>query len=710
MEFWSRAQLASMDKMLNPRTIAVVGASPTEGSYGARLLAAAMKSRDRVDVFAVNPKYREIGEMRAYPKVSDLPKVPDLVGIAVKYDKVLDVLKDSHSVGAGSALVISSGFAERGEDSRVALQLELGEFAQTSGLRMVGPNSLGFANIKNDIWPTASSRIVAGNAGPIGLVCQSGATAFGPLLLRAADSGIGLSYLISTGNEGDLDFSDFVRYLVDDPDTRVIGGFVEGFRDVRKFLAVAELAAEREKPIVLIKIGRSEPGGRAALSHTGALTGADAVYDAAFKQAGVVRATDYDDLLETANLLAQCRKPKARGIAVISHSGGIGSLVADVCGAAGLELPLLGSAAREGINAIVNERGSAGNPADVTGFARSEHFPRIMRHMIDEPDVGTLVVASAGRGDQVDQVVSLRDDCDKNVAFFWTASREDTEALDKLRAADVPLFFRPASLASSLRAMLDYHAWRDLRLMDGIPTVPPMTPEQELAIAGLRAGGRTSLSESQGRELLAGWSVDSPNQLRAESPQEAVIAAQRLGYPVVLKADSADILHKTEAGVVRLGLGSPAAVSEGFSEIIDNAARNAPRAELRGVLVQEMIRYGVEMIVSVSYDAQFGPVLLLGTGGVMVEVIGDVSRRLCPITHTEAAGMVSELKGEILLRGFRGQPGADIEALLDALVRISQMAVQLDGRLAELEINPLAVLPVGKGVTALDALVSLHAQ
>ena len=274
---------------------------------------------------------------------------------------------------------------------------------------MSGPNCLGIANLKDDLWVSASSREDRDLRGPVGLVCQSGATAFGPFLNRAVEEGIGFTYVISTGNEADLDFSDFVRYLLDDDATKVIAGFVEGFKDARKFIEVCKLAAERGKPIVLIKIGRSELGARAALSHTATLTGADAIYDAAVSQFGVIRVHDYDELLEVSQLLANCPKPNKQGIAVVSHSGGISSLTADMCGRAGLDLPQLSDRAREGINGVLKGFGWAANPADVTGFATGESFPEILDYMISEPDVGTMVVASNGDDSQAEQVIAQRD-------------------------------------------------------------------------------------------------------------------------------------------------------------------------------------------------------------------------------------------------------------------------------------------------------------
>jgi acetate---CoA ligase (ADP-forming) len=706
MEKGSDQQLKAIGKMLNPRSIAVVGASP-KGGYGGRLLTKVLLSKDRVPVYPVNPNYDEIMGVRAYRSLADLPEAPDLVGVVVPYQKVLGVLQECVDKKAGSALIISAGFAERATDEGRDLQRQIGVFAKTSGLRIAGPNCLGLANVKDSIWATAASGGVEGLPGHIGLICQSGATAFGPFVVHAQDNGIGFSHIISTGNEADLDFADFARYLVDDEATHVIAGFVEGFKDVRKFLAVAELAAARGKPIVLIKIGRSEAGARAARSHTASLTGADAMYEAVFKQYGVIRVQDYDELLEISHMFAHIRRPPKTGVAVVSHSGGISSLTADMCGQAGLELPPLSQRASDGLNAILKGFGGAGNPADVTGKARSDVFPQIMDYLINEPEVGTLVVASRGPVSQADQVIALRDRSEKALAYLWTGSRADKTGLPALKAAHIPIFYSPEKLARALASLIAYHRWRERRATEGPPTLPPPTAEQEQAIAQLSGVKQTALSESASRKLIAAWGVQGPTERQVQSVDAAVAAAQDIGYPVALKVDSSDILHKTEAGVVRLNLRDADAVRNAYAEVIANAACHAPKAKISGVLVQEMISGGVEVIVGVSYDAQLGAMLLFGSGGVTVEVYNDVALRHCPVSRAEALNMIAEVKGAKLLRGFRGQPPADIDALADMLVRISNMALHLEGRIAELDINPLMVLPAGKGGRAADALVVL---
>ena len=703
MTFWSDQQLASIDRMLNPRSVAVVGATPRM-QYGGRFLAAALQAAGRISVYPVNPRYEEVQGVRCYPSVSELPEAPDVVGVVVPYHAVLDTLRESYAKGAKSAIVISAGFAERGLDDRRELQVELGRFARESGMRVSGPNCLGLANLKDDIWASASSRGAAGLTGPIGLVCQSGASAFGPFLTRAVDEGIGFTYIVSTGNEADLDFCDFARYLLDDDATRVIAGFVEGFKDGRKFLEVARLAAERGKPIVLIKIGRSELGARAAGSHTAALTGVDAVYDAAFAQYGVIRVSDYDDLLQVSNLLARCPRPPRRGVAVVSHSGGISSLTADMFGQAGLDLPPLSERARAGINGILKGFGWAANPSDVTGFANSDDFPAIMSHMADDEGVGALVVASAGADAQAAQVIAQRDGSDKPVAFLWTGTRGAQSGLPLLRRAGIPVFYVPDKLAAGIRYLNDYHDWRERRLERGFATAAAMTPDQQSA-ADILNDGSGALSEYDSKGLIAAFGVPTTREATAANARAAIAAAEGIGYPVAMKVDSPDILHKTEAGAIRLNLADAAAVSAAFDDTIAAARQYDAGARIDGVVVQEMVSGGVETIVGVSYDAQLGPALLFGTGGVMVEVYNDVALRLCPITREDALEMIDEVKGARLLRGFRGAPACDIDALADALALVSQMAAQLEGSLAELDINPLVALPAGEGVKAVDALV-----
>jgi acetate---CoA ligase (ADP-forming) len=709
VEFWSESQLASIHTMLHPRSIAVIGASPKAGTYGGRVMGSVLKSQDRVPVFPVNPRYEEVMGLRCFPSVEALPEAPDLVIVVVPHGQVVQVLEASSRRGVRAGVVISAGFAERGTAKGRQLQHELAAFTQQSGLRITGPNCLGVANVLQDVWSTGSpSGPKSGcRPGPVGLICQSGATAFAHLSTRAADLGVGLSYIISTGNEADLEFADFARYLLDDPDTKVIAGFVEGFKTGPKFKEMARLAAERGKPLVMIKVGRSDVGARAAGSHTASLTGSDEAYQAMFAQYGITRAQDPEELLEIANLLARAPKPRQPGLAVVSHSGGVSSLTSDVLGAAGLDVPLLEEDTRTYIADILGEFGWASNPADLTGHANDSTFAGIIGHMMDQPNMGVLVAASAGKETQVNAVLDVARRTGKAAVYMWTGSRSDKDGLPLVKDAGLPLFYTPASLARGLVSLRGYHRWREARLRDGFAVAAPVTTEQQEVIAQLQAHGAGTLSEFESKQVLAAWGVPVTRELQAATAAAAVTAADSLGYPVALKLDSPDVIHKTEAGAVRLGLNDAAAVRAAYDQLLAGGKAHAPDARIHGVLVQEMIADGVEVIVGVSYDPQLGPMLLCGSGGVLVEVYEDVALRCCPVTRAEAKDMIGQLKGARLLSGFRGRPAADVEALADVLVKVSQLAVQLEPCLAELDINPVMVLPAGRGVTAVDALVAL---
>ena len=709
MNYWTESQLASIHKMLNPRSIAVVGATERM-QYGGRFLRAALQAADRLRVYPVNPRYDELLGHRCYESVGDLPEAPDTVGIIVPYHRVIPVLRQSAEIGAGSGIVISAGFSERGVDERRELQAELGKVARETGVRISGPNCLGLANIKDDIWACSSSRLegVELRSGNIGLVCQSGASAFGPFLSRAVGRGIGFSYIVSTGNEADLDAADFARYLLDDDDTSVIAMFIEGFKNARKFLEVARLAAERGKPIVLVKIGRSELGSRAARSHTAALTGVDEVYDAAFAQYGVTRVHDWDKLLEVSQLLAEGRPPEKRGVALVSHSGGVCSLTADNLGDVGLELPSLSDSARDGINEILDGFGWAANPADITGHASRDTVVPIMEYMISEPEVGSLVVASSASDSQAQHVIDVRDRYDKLVTFLYTGNElGESTGLGRLKEAGVPVFHSPENLAAALRQFHDYHVWRESGNLADRDGPASISDGQRAFTETLSATRERTLSEFHAKRLIRQWGIPTTAERRASTEDDAVESARQIGFPVVLKVDSPDILHKTEAGALRVGLNDEIEVRRAYGEILANTSAYDPDARVDGAIVGEMVSGGIEVIVGVSYDPQLGPVLLYGMGGVLVELMRDVALRVCPISAIDARQMIAQVRGSQLLRGFRGSPKSDIDALADILVRVSELAVHLEGTIAELDINPLAVLPEGQGVKALDALVTL---
>ena len=690
----------SIRRMLQPASIAVVGATPRP-QYGGRFLRSVLQSKDKVRVYPVNPRYEEILGVPCYPSLSDLPESPDLVGVIVPYHQVLPVLKQSAHIGAGAAIVVSAGFAERGDEDRNRLQTEIGDFAAKSGLRVCGPNCLGVANVTHGIWPSSHAPDPHLQSGPVALVSQSGATAFGPLTTRAAALGLGYSHVISTGNEADLESSDFIDYLLDEPHVRVVACFIEGLKDGRKFLNAARKALRLNKKIVLIKVGRSDVGAKAARSHTAALTGSDQVHNAVFNQFGVTRCDDYDDLIQTAHLLAYAPSPTAKGVAVVSHSGGISSLIADHLGHAGIPLPPLTKTATDGINEILAGFGWAANPADITGVASRKEFADVLALLEKEPQAGTLLIATAGTPSQAQIVLDLKAKSEKPIVFLSTGGDNTDEGLAILRDAHVPVFTSPNRAAKSLSNFLRYHQRRQKFLETKTPSSPATKTPPSLPT------GPTTLTEHPTKKLLSHWGIPSTNETPTHSLEDALEAANTIGYPVALKLESPLIPHKTEAGVVRLNIHNESELRQAYDEIIANALKFAPQSKGAPVLVQEMVENGIETIAGISHDPQFGPILLFGIGGVFVELYNDVSMRACPITKTDAYEMISEIRGFPLLQGFRNSPESDIDSLADALLSLSQMAIDLAHRKPELDVNPLLVLPKGQGIKAADALLTL---
>ena len=705
--------LASIHAMLNPRSIAMVGATERLG-YGGRLFNNLVTTGSSARLYPVNPKRETVFGVPCRPTVGDIPEAVDLAVIVLPAEQVLDAFRACIDNGARSALVISAGFAELATPEAIARQQALRTLARESGMRLCGPNCLGIANVADCSWTTPSTRIapeMRALKGSIGLVSQSGATAYRPLLAAAGDRGIGMRYVVATGNEADLESSDFIRYMLQDPQVRAVIAVVEGFKDGANFARTADLALAAGKPIVMLKIGRSEAGSRGATSHTAAMTGSDVVQDALFTQKGVIRVDDYDELVETAAMFAKVRAPRGNRVGVVSESGGMSSFMADKCGEAGLEVPPLSAATAAKLTAIMGSRGSAANPADLTMFGNGPELAPILGHLLDEEQHDLIAISSVGGMVQAQTVVAAAASSAKPIVFVWSGSLydpRDRPGLEHLRASDVPLFYQPEKAARAVRRLVDYHRRRRLAGAEA-----PAAPDEAAADATRRAarglldraaGG--ALNEHASKALLALYGVAATQEALCASVADARREAARIGYPVALKIVSGEISHKTEAGGVRLGIGDDDALAAAHATMMASVRAAHPGAKLDGVLVQQMVGDGVELIVGVSRDLQFGPVLMLGMGGILVEALGAAAWRVCPVTRVDAQEMIGEVRGlATILAGVRGRPAADVDALLDVLVNISRLAVSAQADIASLDVNPLAVLPKGRGAIALDALV-----
>ncbi|MEW6265387.1 MAG: acetate--CoA ligase family protein [Thermodesulfobacteriota bacterium] len=709
--------------LLDPRSIAVVGATAVQSGWGyaGRLVENILSGGfDPAKLFPVNPKYDQLDGLPCYQSLADLPEPADLVVVILSGRRVLAVLEECVRHQAKAALIVSAGFAEAGDQGRQE-QEAIRQLARQSGLLVCGPNSLGLAVPKNKVMSHAYMNL-AMRPGRIGLVSQSGATAFASILSPALDRNLQFSHVVSTGNEADLESIDFIRHFVHDPDTRAVACFLEGLKEARRFRAVAEEALAAGKPIMVVKVGRSDLGARQAVSHTGALTGSDQAYQAVFDQTGVIRLPYPDDLAETTGLFAQSPPLRAPGVFVVSTSGGMCSLLADMCGVHGLELPSL----TEEEGRFIKSRdyllvyGQPINPLDIRGQGAT-HLQEILIPFAADPRYGVLVVVLgvSAHGPLstwiAESLLELRALVAKPLVVLWMGQKLDQEGrfsdqagFRVLEKAGLPIFSSPEKLMRALKEFIGYHQFRERWLVQRAAgdTEPPAGLDPDGARAFL-AGKSGALDEMDSRRLLSFYGLPAPREVLAEDAAAAARAAEELGGPVALKVVSPDLPHKTEAGAVRLNLGDAAAVRAAGEELLARVKAGFPQARVRGLLVQEMILGAREMLVGIGQDRQFGPLVAAGLGGVWVEVLGDVSLRLPPLSRLDAREMLGRLKAAKLLGAFRGQGPADLEGVEDVLLRLSQLALDLEDRVAELDINPLLVKE--NGVFAVDALVRLKA-
>jgi len=717
----AQSDFPDLTPLLSPGSVAVVGASQDVRGwgYGARLVSNILHGGFPPDrLFLVNPKYDRIGDLPCYKSLTAVPGPVDLVLIILARRWVRPVLEECAAKGVKAAVVVSAGFAEAGQDGREE-QEAIGKLAADSGLLVVGPNSLGLALPRERAMLNAYMELPL-KPGRIGLVSQSGAMAYASILSPALDRDIHFSHVVSTGNEAGLESIDFINHFVKDPETRAVCCFLEGFKRARRFPAVAEAALEAGKPILAVKVGRSELGARQAVSHTGALTGSDAVYQAVFDQTGVIRVDYPDDLYEEANLFAQSPQPGSDGLAVVSTSGGLGSLLADMCAVSGLSLPPLSEETTSYIKAqdYLLVYGEPINPLDIRGQGAT-HLPEILQPFVQDDRYGVLVVAlgisAVGQlsREVADSLVDLRARIDKPLVVLWVGKKLDDQGgfgeEDGFRILErnhLPVFYSPEKLVRALGNFIGFHRFRRAWLEERSQAETDLPGIDAAGARAFLAGRDGTLDEVDSRRLLEFYGIPAPREALAEDLEAALAAAGEIGYPVALKVVSADLPHKTEAGAIRLGLAGPAELRSAWAELMDSVRSKCPGADVRGGLVQEMVR-GREMMVGLSQDDQFGPMVACGLGGVFVEVLKDVSLGRPPLSPAQAGRMLARLKGARLLEAFRGQAPADVEALKEVIVRVARLALDLEDRVAELDVNPLMVRERGAGAAAVDALIRL---
>ncbi len=698
-------------RFFRPASVALVGATEDLSKFGGRCLRLLLDFGFAGRVYPVNPKYARLAGLDCFPSIEVLPEAPDHVGVVVPPAAVLPTLQACARRGTRFATIFTAGFAENGTESGRAMQAEIAAFCRESRLRVMGPNCNGLVNFVDGfaLTSTAAVKPPRAEAGNVGIVAHSGGLGQVNVMWRAQQAGVPISYQVSCGNDCDLDALDYAAFMVEDPATDVILLLLERVPSGARLAAVAAAARARGKPIVILKLGRTEAGSRAAASHTGAITGSDAVHDAAFHQFGLIRVEDCHELYETAMLLRRPgRRPQGPRLAAMAISGGNAVQLADLGAALGLLWPEYGAATQARMAPFMPGIARVANPTDLTAAAigAGDVFGRVLEIIADDDAVDTVIpiLTFAPRA----EILRVRDfalTAAKPVAVLFTGGCSDDPSIgpDLLARAQIPLFrdagplLRAISRAAAHAAFLQAEA-------DGPATNRPadLSPEAARAALGDHTG---TLTEAASKRVLAAYGLPVTLEALAASPDAAVREARRIGFPVALKIQSTDIPHKTEAGGVRLHLTDDAAVEAAFHAITAAARHYRPDARIEGTLVQQMAHPGVEILLGATQDPVFGPVVTVAIGGVFVEVLRDAVHRLAPVTPRQAEAMLRGLKGWALLAGTRGQQGADLAALIDAIVRLSWLAVDLPN-VAEIDINP--AIASQHGLRIADALIVMN--
>ncbi len=702
-----------MRRLFSPRSIALVGA--TENSFWSRAIIQNLTTLGYTgELHLIHPTKREQFGRPCYPSVVDVPGPVDHAYIMTGTQHYLTILESCAAKGIHGVTMLTSGFKETGPEG-AARERRLIEFCAEHDIQLIGPNCLGYVNAR---LPAHAFALLMGDAprpGHVGFVLASGALV-NHVHRLARIRNIGLSYVVSCGNEAVLDAADYLNFLVEDPDTQVIGALLEGIRRPDAFVRVAERAIEVGKPIISVKIGRSAAAARSAVAHTASLVGSDAVVDALYHQLGLQRVRSVEELVETCGFIQAYGWPPGRRAGIVTPSGGACSVVSDLCHNTAIELPDFGPQTKAGLREILPEFGTAQNPMDTTGVIVLDAtlIPRTATVVMNDPDLDLLVVVQdpprdpgpvPSRNDERMQM--LKDTLEKSPKWACTMQTVAQELTPYGQEICTRFDLHVGNgltlgIAALDKAIRYGEARRRILGKSDRPSLAPARIGHSLSRANRRV-----LSETESKTLLRSIGIATPREEVAADAASAERAADRIGYPVVLKVLAANVPHKTEAGGVALNLGSAAEVRAGYDRILTAVRRHTPDAAIDGVIVAEQVR-GIELIAGVTIDPLFGPVVIVGLGGIFVEVLQDVAMRLPPFDHADARAMLAELRSAPILQGARGQPPADSRALADTLVRLGDFAVERRASLVAVDVNPLFVLPEGQGVRAADALVVLN--
>ncbi|MGO8836612.1 MAG: acetate--CoA ligase family protein [Limisphaerales bacterium] len=693
-----------LETLLYPKAIAVIGASRNPDKVGYAVMANLVNNGFKGPIVPINLDGGEILGVKCYKSLDEYQGPIDLSIIMVGGKYVKDALNNSIKAGAKSIIVITAGFKEVGAEGAKAEQ-ELVEICRAGGVRMVGPNCLGVLNTDHAMNATFAPSVPP--PGKISVISQSGALCVA-ILDWAAEQKLGLGKVISFGNKADLNEVDFIQTLAADKETKVIAGYLESIKEGDKFLRIAEQAAS-VKPVVILKVGVTSAGAKAASSHTGSLAGADMAYGAAFKRSGVIRAENFEALFDYATAFAMQPLPNGERVAIITNAGGPGIMAADASESLGLKMVAPGKESDAKLRTFMPAAGAFGNPIDVIGDADPGRYTKAFEVMQEDENIDAIVVVVTPQNMtkplELAEKLGAAHQGKKPLLAAFMGGTEVAAAREKLMALGIPNYPSPDRAVNALRAMCDYAAWKR-RPARVVTRFPVNRRRVDRIINAQERTGVTQIGEVEAKEILRAYDFNVLGGQLAQNADEAVEIADRIGYPVVLKISSPDIIHKSDFGGVRINLANAEQVRDAFDLMMLRIQKRAPKAYLRGVFVEKMGQRGREVILGMTRDPQFGPMLMFGLGGIFVEVMKDVTFHLAPITPEEAMQMLKGTRSYALLQGARGQAPVDLEAIAGALQRISQLVTDYP-EIMELDINPFIVGPVGIQAYVADARMTL---
>jgi 4-hydroxybutyrate---CoA ligase (ADP-forming) len=693
----------------SPKSIAIIGASEKPGVGKTIFYNIAKHFKGKI--YPVTPSNPTVGGLTAYKNVLDIPDSVDLAVVAAPSKFTPAVMEEVGKKGIKGAIIVSAGFKEV-DEAGAKLEREVGEIAKKYGIRVIGPNCLGIMSFSKDNIMNSTFLKVTPKYGNIALVSQSGAICAATVEDAEAQD-IGFSKVISMGNKVDMDESDVLELLAEDEDTRVIVMYLEDIRNGRRFMEIAkEITTEKKKPIIVLKAGRTAEGAKAAASHTGALGGSDANYEAAFAQCGVIRVDTMGELFDLATAFSKQPLPDG-DVVIVSNAGGPAIISTDACSRYGLKMADM-SSIKDEIAKVIPPYGSPRNPVDIVGDADYLRFEKVLLLVLAHPNVGSVVTmctpsATLNYDDLARVLVKMSQQFpNKTILASLMGLAEGIENRKIMSEGGIPYYLYAEPAIKTLKAMYDFKKWVD-KASTKAPTLQftKDTDKVKSIFENVRKHGRANLLEEEGYEVLQAYGFPTPQSILCTTEQEGIDAARQIGYPLVMKIVSPDIIHKSDAGGVKVGVKTDDELKSAFRTITENALKYKSDAKIKGVLVQEMVKSAKETILGASQDPTFGPVIMFGLGGIYVEVLKDVVFRVAPIDEQEAINMVESIKTIKLLKGVRGEKPSDLKAIADSLQRLSQLVVDFQ-EIKEFDINPLLVLEEGKGARVVDARIILR--